>query len=167
MVGLQDALALIERVQSIPARSLGHSATTSPHLRPPDPAALDTLARSQEFKRGVDNTVFHKAYPTNYRAQAIHRRFRTSIAPDGRRADIDVDYRSSSFLAAMFNGHLSSANSDVRAGDNVDRHSGRWTGLQNWWRSFLGVNLQRAPADEKPSVLALPRVPRAGNKIST
>ena len=29
---------------------------------------------------------------------------------------------------------------------------------------FLGVNLQRAPADEKPSVLALPRVPRAGNK---
>ena len=128
------------------------------------PAALDTLARSQEFKRGVDNTVFHKGYPTNYRAQGGTPSIQISIAPDGRRADIDVDYRSSSFPAAMFNGHLSSANSDVRAGDNIDRHSRRWAGLQNWWRSFFGVNLQRAPADEKPSVLALPRVPRAGNK---
>ena len=128
------------------------------------PAALDTLARSQEFKRGVDNTVFHKGYPTNYRAQGGTPSIQISIAPDGRRADIDVDYRSSSFPAALFNGHLSSANSDVRAGDNVDRHNGRWAGLQNWWRSFFGVNLQRAPAEEKPSVLALPRVPRAGKK---
>ena len=128
------------------------------------PDALDTLARSQEFKRGVDNTVFHKGYPTNYRAQGGTPSIQVSIAPDGHRADIDVDYRSSSFPAAMFNGHLSSANSDVRAGDNVDRHSRRWAGLQNWWRSFFGVNLQRAPADEKPSVLALPSAPRAGKK---
>ena len=128
------------------------------------PDALNTLARSQEFKRGVDNTVFHKGYPTNYRAQGGTPSIQISIAPDGRRADIDVDYRSSSFPAAMFNGHLSAANSDVRAGDNIDRHSRRWAGLQNWWRSFFGVNLQRAPADEKPSVLALPRVPRAGKQ---
>jgi hypothetical protein len=52
----------------------------------------------------------------------------------------------------------------VRAGDNIDRHSRRWAGLQNWWRSFFGVNLQRTPADEKPSALAMPRVPRAGKK---
>ena len=165
LAGLQDALALIERVESIsgqvPGASGDHQFRIYVRLIPD---ALDTLARSQEFKRGVDNTVFHKGYPTNYRAQGGTPSIQISIAPDGRRADIDVDYRSSSFPAAMFNGHLSSANSDVRAGDNIDRHSRRWAGLENWWRSFFGVNLQRAPADEKPSVLALPRVPRAGKK---
>ena len=165
LAGLKDALALVEHVESIsgqvPGASGDHQFRIYVRLIP---AALDTLARSQEFKRGVDNTVFHKGYPTNYRAQGGTPSIQISIAPDGRRADIDVDYRSSSFPAAMFNGHLSSANSDVRAGDNIDRHSTRWAGLQNWWRSFFGVDLQRAPADEKPSVLALPRVPRAGNK---
>ena len=165
LAGLQDALALIEQVESIsgqvPGASGDHQFRIYVRLIP---AALDTLARSREFKRGVDNTVFHKGYPTNYRAQGGTPSIQISIAPDGRRADIDVDYRSSSFPVAMFNGHLSSANSDVRAGDNVDRHSRRWAGLQNWWRSFFGVNLQRAPAEEKPSVLALPRVPRAGKK---
>ena len=165
LAGLPDALALIEHVESIsgqiPGASGDHQFRIYVRLIPD---ALNTLARSQEFKRGVDNTVFHKGYPTNYRAQGGTPSIQISIAADGRRADIDVDYRSSSFPAAMFNGHLSSANSDVRAGDNVDRHSRRWAGLQNWWRSFFGVNLQRAPADEKPSVLALPRVPRAGKK---
>ena len=162
---LQDALALVEHVESIsgqvPGASGDHQFRLYVRLIP---AALDTLARSREFKRGVDNTVFHKGYPTNYRAQGGTPSIQLSIAPDGRRADVDVDYRSSSFPAALFNGHLSAANSDVRAGDNVDRHSMRWAGLQNWWRSFFGVNLQRAPADEKPSVLALPSVPRAGKK---
>ncbi len=31
------------------------------------PTALDTLKQSQEFYRDVDNTVFHKGYPLNYR----------------------------------------------------------------------------------------------------
>ena len=165
LAGVQDALALIEQVESISGQNPGapgdHQFRIYVRLIP---SALDTLAQSQEFKRGVDNVVFHKGYPTNYRAQGGTPSIQISIAPDGRRADIDVDYRSSSFPAAMFNGHLSSANSDVRAGDNVDRHNGRWSGLQNWWRSFFGVNLQRAPADEKPSILAPPRVPRAGKK---
>jgi hypothetical protein len=165
LAGLQDALALVEHVESIsgqvPGGSGDHQFRIYVRLIP---AALDTLARSREFKRGVDNTVFHKGYPTNYRAQGGTPSIQISMAPDGRRADIDVDYRSSSFPAALFNGHLSAANSDVRAGDNLDRHASRWAGLQNWWRSFFGVNLQRAPADEKPSALAPPRVPRAGKK---
>ena len=165
LAGLPDALALIEHVESIsgqiPGASGDHQFRIYVRLIPD---ALNTLARSKEFKRGVDNTVFHKGYPTNYRAQGGTPSIQISLAPDGRRADIDVDYRSSSFPVAMFNGHLSSANSDVRAGDNIDRHRRRWAGLQNWWRGFLGVNLQRAPADEKPSLLALPRVPRAGKK---
>ena len=36
---------------------------------------------------------------------------------------------------AMFNGHLTSANSDVRAGDNHDKHVGRWGGFVAWWRT--------------------------------
>ncbi len=165
LAGLPDALALIEHVESISGQVLGASGDHQFRIYVRlIPGAVDILARSQEFKRGVDNTVFHKGYPVNYRAQGGTPSLQISIAPDGRRADIDVDYRSSSFPAAMFNGHLSAANSDVRAGDNVDRHSRRWAGLQNWWRSFFGVNLQRAPADEKPSLLALPKVPRAGKK---
>jgi hypothetical protein len=45
-----------------------------------------------------------------------------SCAADGKRTDIDVDYRSSKFPVAILNGHLSSANSDVRAGNNHARH---------------------------------------------
>ena len=61
-----------------------------------------------------------------------------SVSEDGRRADIDVDYRSSKSPQALFNGHLTSSNSDVRAGDNHDRHNGRWGGLANWWQEIFG-----------------------------
>ena len=47
---------------------------------------------------------------------------------------------------AMFNGHLTSANSDVRAGDNYDKHSGRWGGFIAWWRGIFGDLKER---DEK------------------
>ena len=164
-LGSPDALALIEHLESISGQVPGAGSDRQFRIFVRlIPAALDTLARSQQFKRGVDNTAFHKGYPTSYRAQGGTPSIQISIAPDGRRADIDVDYRSSSFPVAMFNGHFSASNSDVRAGDNVDRHGRRWAGLQNWWRGFLGVNLQRTPAVEKLSTLALPRAPRAGKK---
>ena len=92
-------------------------------------SAIDTLTRSREFERGVDNTVFHHGYPINYRQQGGTPSIQISIALDHVRADVDVDYRSSGFPLALFNGHLSASNSDVRAGDNYDRHTNRWTGL--------------------------------------
>jgi len=55
-----------------------------------------------------------------------------SVSNDGRRADIDVDYRSSAFPEALLNGHLSSSNSDVRAGENYEGHTERWSGFRNW-----------------------------------
>jgi len=69
------------------------------------------------------------------------------------------------FPAALFNGHLTASNSDVRAGNNYDRHVNRWDGFQNWWRSFFGVRQQFAP-DTTPSgsPLVLPKTPRVGNK---
>lgn len=96
--------------------------------------ALDKLQAAREFKRIGDNTVFHKGYPINFRQQGGAPSVQFSVARTGRRADIDVDYRSSAVYAALFNGHLTAANSDVRAGNNYDRHVGRWRGLVNWWR---------------------------------
>ncbi len=92
---------------------------------------IDQLNRSREFKREGDNTVYHHGYPVNYRQQGGAPSIQISIALDGRRADIDVDYRSSSFPVALFNGHLTASNSDVRAGNNYDRHTVRWIGFQN------------------------------------
>ena len=120
------------------------------------PNAREMLERSREFKRGVDNTVYHKGYPINYREQRGTPSIQVSIALDGRLADVDVDYRASSFPVMLFNGHLSASNSDVRAGDNAERHAARWTGFQNWWRSFFGVRLERTPdaAETTPAACA-------------
>ena len=127
--------------------------------------AVDMMVRSREFKRRGDNTVYHKGYPANYRQQGGPPSIQISVALDGRRADIDVDYRGSSFPVSMFNGHFTASNSDVRAGDNSDRHSGRWSGLSSWWRSFFGVPLKEAPADAPSTgLLAIPATPRAGDK---
>jgi hypothetical protein len=125
--------------------------------------ALDSLARSKEFRRTADNSVYHKGYPISYRQQGGVPSIQISIALDGRRADIDVDYRSSSFPVSMFNGHLNAANSDVRAGNNSDRHTTRWVGLQNWWGSFFGARVERAP-DVATKTLTLPKAPRVGRK---
>jgi hypothetical protein len=112
-----DALALVERVDSVrgqvPQTASDRQFRMYARLTP-DARAL--LERSREFKRVADNSVFHKGYPLNYREQGGTPSIQISIALDGRLADIDVDYRSSSFPVALFNGHLSGSNSDVRAG---------------------------------------------------
>ena len=161
-----DGLALIERVDTVKGEAPG---TKSDHqfrmyIRL-SATARDMLDRSREFKRAVDNSVYHKGYPINYREQRGTPSIQVSIALDGRQADVDVDYRSSMFPAMLFNGHLSASNSDVRAGDNAERHAARWSGFQNWWRSFFGVDLTRAPdAADTTAAVALPKVPRAGKK---
>lgn len=87
-----------------------------------------------------------------------------SIATDKRRADIDVDYRSARFPVGLFNGHLTAANSDVRSGNNYDRHTNKWAGFQNWWRNVFGVRVDSAPAAEDDGRGIFPSVPRAGDK---
>jgi len=128
------------------------------------PEAMDILNRCQEFHRGADNTVYHKGYPVCYRQAGGAPSIQLSLAADGKRADIDVDYRSSKFPSALFNGHLSSSNSDVRAGNNVDRHNNRWTGLSGWWRNLFGLPTT-VGVDEKQvktSEGLIPKTPRAG-----
>lgn len=101
--------------------------------------AVERLAGSVEFGRGPDNTVFHKGFPICYRSKGGAPSIQVSIARDGKRADIDVDYWSSSIPASMFNGHLRAANSDVRAGNNAERHQGRWRGFSNWWTKLFAM----------------------------
>lgn len=160
-----DALDLIERIEMARGRVAGAASDQQFRMYVRlTPTAIDMLAKSREFERGPDNTVFHKGYPISYRQQGGAPSIQVSIALDHRRADVDVDYRNSGFPAALFNGHLTTANSDVRAGDNYDRHNNRWTGFQNWWRNFFGIRADPSDdaADQRPG--ALPTTPRAGRK---
>lgn len=161
-----DALELIERVDTVKGEISGTRSDRQfrAYVRL-TPNAREMLERSQEFKRGIDNAIYHRGYPLNYRESRGTPSIQVSIAVDGRQSDVDVDYQSSSFPVMLFNGHLSAANSDVRAGDNAERHAARWAGLQNWWRSFFGVDVERpAEALEPTSAPALPASPRAGKK---
>lgn len=99
--------------------------------------ATDKLYAAREFKRDHDNTVFHIGYPLNFRQVGGAPSIQISVARDGLRGDIDVDYRPSGGPSALINGHLTAANSDVRAGDNYSRHVNRWQGFSDWWRELL------------------------------
>jgi hypothetical protein len=163
---LGDALALVERLDSVRGEVAGVPGDRQFRLYVRlVSGALETLARSQQFKRAADNAVYHKGYPTNYREQSGVPSIQFSVALDGRQADIDVDYRRPTFPVGLFNGHLTASNSDVRAGNNYDKHVNRWSGFQNWWRSFFGVRQERAPEEvAAANPLAGMRTPRVGRK---
>src|SRR5688572_19499258 len=137
-----SAMVLIERIDhlfgTVPGERGDKQFRIYVSLRP---NALDILERSKEFERTADNTVYHKGFPICFRGGGGTPSIQVSISKDGKRADIDVDYRSSKFPVALFNGHLSSSNSDIRAGNNDERHNNRWAGVSNWWRSLLGLPL--------------------------
>jgi hypothetical protein len=105
------------------------------------PNAIDVLSSSREFFHDKDNTIYHKGFPICYRLKNGPPSIQFSIANDERMSDIDVDYRSSTFPKALFDGHLTAGNSDVRAGGNLDTHDNRWAGLNGWWRQVFGFSL--------------------------
>jgi len=116
------------------------------------PTAFNTLSKSREFYRDHDNTVYHKGFPTCFRLKNGPPSIQVSMSRDHRMADIDVDYRSSTFPKALFNGHLSASNSDVRAGNNLDTHDGRWSGLVGWWRDVFGsLGKNTKPPKDEPA----------------
>ncbi len=114
--------------------------------------AREVLETSQEFELTEINTVYHVGYPYSYRQPGLPS-IQFSVSEEGDKADIDVDYRSSKFPRAMFNGHLTSANSDVRAGDNPERHAGRWSGYVAWWRDVFGRLPSVDEAEAGPDLL--------------
>ena len=128
------------------------------------PDAWQKLKDSTEFFRDRDNTVYHHGYPVNYRQDGSAPTIQISMSKDGRHADIDVDYRSSKFPRALMNGHLSAANSDVRAGNNTQRHLQRWQGLTDWWRNLFGLDTPEPDTSEAVTVNGdIPPVPLKGN----
>lgn len=128
--------------------------------------ALQKLRDSKQFFRDRDNTVYHHGYPLNWRQDGGTPSIQISMAPDGRHADIDVDYRSSKFPQALFNGHLTAANSDVRAGNNTQRHLQRWEGLTDWWRNLFGLDISEPPDAETVAEATgdVPPIPRKGDR---
>ena len=103
------------------------------------PNARDVLEQSREFILSHENTAYHAGYPHSFRLGAGVPSVQFSMAEDGLGADIDVDYRASKAPQSLFNGHLTSSNSDVRAGDNAQRHTRRWNGFANWWSETFGA----------------------------
>lgn len=139
-----DLIAKIDAVAgNIPGQSGDRQFRMYVQLRPDTQQLLE---RSREFDRQVDNTVYHKGYPICFRGSGGGTpSIQFSLARDGTHGDIDVDYRSSAFPIMLINGHLTASNSDVRAGNNDERHNGRWSGLTNWWRGFMGLPLADSP----------------------
>jgi len=123
---------------------------------------LQKLKDSTEFFRDRDNTVYHHGYPLSYRQDGLPS-IQFSMAKDGRHADIDVDYRSSRFPAALFNAHLTAANSDVRAGSNTQKHLQRWQGLTDWWRNLFGLPESIDNVDATVAEGEVPPIPRKGD----
>jgi hypothetical protein len=68
------------------------------------PGALEVLARSREFRRMEDNTVYHKGYPVCYRSRPPVPSIQVSATRDETRADLDIDYKSRGFPQGLFNG---------------------------------------------------------------
>ncbi len=156
----ETALGLVSRVDSVAGQVPGAGGDKQFRMYLQlAPEAFEMLTRSQEFARKADNTVFHKGYPTCFRSGGGTPSIQVSISRDESRADIDVDYRSSKFPAFLVNGHLSSSNSDVRAGDNLNVHNRQWSGLQNWWRNLLGLPYLDQPEPEFEDEV-VPRNPR-------
>ena len=138
-----DLIAKIDAVAgSIPGQSGDRQFRMYIQLRPDTQRILE---QSREFSRQVDNTVYHRGYPICFRGSGRTPSIQFSIARDGTHGDIDVDYRSSAFPIMLLNGHLTASNSDVRAGNNDERHNGHWAGLMNWWNGFMGLPTVEAP----------------------
>jgi len=136
---LGTALALVAAVEMVHGQIIGAGGDEQfrIYVRLRDDA-LATLEASREFPRDSDNTFFHTDYPINYRQRGTPS-IQFSIAADGRRADIDVDYRSTQFPMVLFDGHLSVANS-------------RWQGLFAWWRNLFGLHREvDSPDDTAPA----------------
>ncbi len=129
------------------------------------PGTREIIEKSREFKFGEENTVYHVGYAYSYRQAGKVPNIQFSISEDALRADIDVDYRSSKLPAAMWNGHLTAANSDVRAGDNYKRHNNRWAGLVNWWSAILGKMPEESEESEEQAELLAKEPPEPATPL--
>ena len=122
--GLGRALDLVEAVDEVMGEESGIGGDRQFRLYVYlQPNTMEILAKSQEFFRDKDNATYHKGFPISYRLKNGPPSIQLSISRDKKMADADVDYRSSTFPKALFNGHLTASNSDVRKPCTPERHS--------------------------------------------
>ncbi len=162
---LGSALDIIESLETIKGKVKGEGGDVQFRIYVIFKAdAYDTLKKSAEYKRTRDNSIYHKGYPISFRQEGGTPSTQVSMSRDKRRGDIDVDYRSSGFPKALFNGHLTAANSDVREGKNYPTHIGRWAGLDDWWTALfdLDTTLDFEDGAEADTAEKIPAVPRSG-----
>jgi hypothetical protein len=129
--------------------------------------AYDILSKVKQFQREHDNTIYHKGYPICFRSIPAVPSIQFSITRDHKHADIDVDYRSSKFPSAVVNGHLTASNSDVRAGDNLQRHDSQWTGLAAWWQNLFGLSPSESKSDISLAESGIPVAPKGDPDLLT
>jgi hypothetical protein len=154
------ALDRVESVERIAGQYAGRSGDEQFRLYVNlKPDSREVLEKSREFIRDRENTVYHAGYPSSYRQAGKEPTLQFSVAEDGVKADIDVDYRSSKSPASLFNGHLTASNSDIRVGDNSTRHRGRWGSLITWWQDALGRLPESLPEQRDPLDLDRPDAP--------
>ena len=158
----ESSLSIVEKVDSVAGRRTGARGDKQFRIYVQlVPGVFSLLAKSKEFIRERDNTMYHKGYPVCYRSVGGAPSIQVSATRDGKLGDIDVDYRSSTFPVFLVNGHLSASNSDVMAGDNDQRHNQRWSGLTNWWRTLLGLPwLEDRPPLQEAEKEIIPSRPR-------
>jgi len=161
---LGNALSLVQSIESINGkvpRARGDLQFRVYVVLKPD--AVEKLKASHEFFRDRDNTIFHHGYPLNYRQDGGAPSIQVSVARDSRHADIDVDYRSAKFPQGLINGHLTAANSDVRAGGNTQKHLQRWRGLGDWWQNLFGFSETKETPENSVAEGEIPAIPRRGD----
>jgi hypothetical protein len=157
---LGSALDLVESIERIAGQYAGRGGDEQFRLYVKlKPTARELLEKSREFFRDEENTIYHTGYPHSFRLAGKEPNLQMSLAEDGMRADIDVDYRSSRSPQALFNGHLTSSNSDIRVGENTDRHGARWGGIVAWWREAFGGLPGAQPAQTDVLNLDRPDLP--------
>ena len=64
----------------------------------------------------------------------------------------------------LFNGHLTAANSDVRARGNTQKHLQRWQGLTDWWQSLFGFAEEVESSENSIPEGEIPAIPRKGDE---
>ena len=131
-------MTVIDLIRSWIRYARGERRGMGSQLKPPTRKQVEVLEISREFFRDKENTVYHVGYPHSYRQVGKEPNVQMSLAEDGLRADIDVDYRSSRTPQGLFNGHLTAANSDIRVRENTNLHRSRWGGLISWWQEAFG-----------------------------
>jgi len=162
---LGTALDLIEQVDLVRGKASGEDPPFRIIVRLRRDAR-EILGQSREFSREADNAIYHRGYPLSYRQQSGGPSIHFSIALDGGRANIGVDYRPSGYPEALMRGRIPSDNSDVGSGDNYTRHLERWQGLTDWWLNVFGVPLGphhvRTEVPDPEAMPTIPRLPRKG-----